>query len=795
MPEESASGGLGFSSGNRTAGLGFGSKGGLGAGSSSFGSKGGLGSTHSQNLAEMFGLSSTGASTPATPSDDKPTPSVFPSAFGASREKSFVRDDHSSTPKPLALDAKERAHFNKLQGTFGARMLAKMGWEAGHGLGVSGTGIVTPIENKLRPQKMGIAFKGFKERTEQSKREARRRGEVVSDDEDVKGQKAKAKRKEKERSDVWKKPKKVKTRVEHKTYEEILEEAGELPPSSSLGQIIDATGAVPKEVSSLADVSINNWAPYNDLNRIPEVRHNVRLISDACKTDLDGLAREARALEERKKFAVSEDTRLRKKVADEAELIARLQKIQLVANDINAKSKELSSVYEVSLDPFSPLFYTLISEFSVEFEKYRLDEIVVAAIAPSVQRMAASWNPLKDPTAFISTFRIWSQALRVRTEEEKPPETQKPMSPFESLLWNVWLPRVRSAINNDWSPHDPQPVLKLYEAWCTFLPPFIRDNILDQLILPKVQKAIADWNPKRDHVSLQSILFPWLPHLGLRLEDALGDARRKVKSILRSWTVGDPVSDDLAAWRDVFDAKDWDLMMLKYVVPKLSATLRVDLRINPRDQKMETIERVLAWSKLIRLSVYTQMLEAEFFPKWLDVLHIWLIQPRVSFEEVAQWYRFWKDSFPENLQGLRGFTRGLDLMNEAIKLGSDAPLRLRRPDFRAEIAAAEATKVAAQIIGKQPARPSARVQEITFRAIVEEYAAENNLLFVPAGKAHELSRLPLYRVSRTADGKGGILVYVLDDAVWASPEGAGHENEMFKAITLEDMVTRANMAV
>lgn len=74
-------------------------------------------------------------------------------------------------------------------------------------------------------------------------------------------------------------------------------------------------------------------------------------------------------------------------------------------------------MYEVSLEPFSPLFYGLVDQFTREFERYRLDEIVVAAIAPIVRRMVASWNPLEDPTAFVSTFRTWRRALRVNTEE------------------------------------------------------------------------------------------------------------------------------------------------------------------------------------------------------------------------------------------------------------------------------------------------------------------------------------------------------------------------------------------
>ncbi|KAJ7463399.1 GC-rich sequence DNA-binding factor-like protein-domain-containing protein [Mycena galericulata] len=791
-----------------------------GASSSATFSKGGLGSAFAKSGMAAF---SKGGDEPSAPSPALPKGGIgsrapptseeeFPAAFGTRSKPSFVRD----SPRPATpLSSAEQAHFNKIQGTIGARLLAKMGWQTGTGLGAAGEGIVTPVESKLRPQKMGMGFRGFKEKTKQSEIEdARRRGEVIPDD-DAPGAR-RARRKEKEaqekRSDIWKRPKKVKTKVEHKTYEQILAEAGqEMPALSSIGQIIDATGAVPREVSSLADVSMNSWSPSNDPTRIPEVRHNIRLIAESCKTDLDGLAREAKALDERKKWVAHEDARLRRKVEEEADLIARLQQVQIVAGEIDAKSKELASVYEASLEPFSPLFYKLVDQFSREFEKYRLDEVVVAAIAPLVRRMVATWDPLEAPMVFLSTFRSWRRALRVNTTEEKPAQTQidvygsktvavapmdieKPMTPFESLLWNVWLPKVRTSINNDWSPQTPQPAVKLYEAWSSFLPPFIRDNLLDQLILPKVKKAVADWNPKRATVALQSIVFPWLPHLGLRMEDVLGDAQRKVKSMLRSWNPGDDLPTDFAEWREVFATAEWDAMLLKYIVPKLGASLRVEFRINPRDQVMTPLTNVLLWADIIRPSIFSQILETEFFPKWLDVLHVWLIQPKVSFEEVAQWYSSWKGSFPEKVQNMagvaRGFTRGLQLMNKAIELGPDAPARLPRPDFRAEQAMASAPNTPVRNgTPRAPPRPSARTQEITFRSIVEDFAASHNLLFIPTGRAHELSRMPLFRVSLTADGKGGILVYILDDAVWAAIGDDG----AYRAISLEDMVLRANM--
>lgn len=75
--------------------------------------------------------------------------------------------------------------------------------------------------------------------------------------------------------------------------------------------------------------------------------------------------------------------------------------------------------------------------------------------------------------------------------------------------------------------------------------------MLDQLILPKMSSAVSNWNPKKSKVSLQSIVFPWLPHLGLRIDHVTDEARRKLKGILRSWSVEDDIPEDLLGWKDV----------------------------------------------------------------------------------------------------------------------------------------------------------------------------------------------------------------------------------------------------
>lgn len=117
---------------------------------------------------------------------------------------------------------------------------------------------------------------------------------------------------------------------------------------------------------------------------------------------------------------------------------------------------------------------------------------------------------------------------------------------------------------------DADPAIQFYEAWSNILPPFIRDNLLDQLILPKVQKGIAEWHPRTSGPALRTIVFPWLPHFALRIEELLGEAKRKVKLLLKTWTVTDGLPEDLIVWKNVSEARQgytW-----KLTIPRFLAT-------------------------------------------------------------------------------------------------------------------------------------------------------------------------------------------------------------------------------
>lgn len=83
-------------------------------------------------------------------------------------------------------------------------------------------------------------------------------------------------------------------------------------------------------------------------------------------------------------------------------MIARLQQVHLVVDDIKVQAKELAMMDGATLEPFAPHFEKLLSQFPQEFDRYRLDSIVVAATAPVVS--LSSSLPYLSPT--VSEVRL-----------------------------------------------------------------------------------------------------------------------------------------------------------------------------------------------------------------------------------------------------------------------------------------------------------------------------------------------------------------------------------------------------
>ncbi|KAF9089197.1 hypothetical protein BGX29_012171 [Mortierella sp. GBA35] len=720
---------------------------------------------------------------------------------------------------------KDYGAFSAKGSGFGLKMLEKMGWKKGYGLGAGGSGIVEPIQTKLRPVKMGIGFKGFKEKTDQDRAEEKRRGIVVSSDEEEQPGKRKPKgdrKKDSEpeaKADGWKKTSNRSSRkgpkIEYKTASEIQQEieSGDLPMTQVQPQkILDMTGKTVRELTSASQI---RTAVAMSHERFPELRHNLELMADISTTDLEQVARTQKSDHVRIQVLAKEGVRIQQQVDKDEFDLERLAKIMTITDQCSRIADEIRhstsdttgaaavemqealivKAFQEPFDLFSGLYYD-------EYEMYQLDQVVIAAIQDAFKKLFKDWDVLKNPTRGAGLFRKWQKLFKtskvIYTQnwasenidgdgngfyggKSSMPDA---MTAYESLLHHHWLPKVRSALNNAWDPRDCDPVIELLDAWAPpVLPLFMQDNIVTQLILPKLHKEIEKWSP-RDSLMLHTWIHPWLPILGQpRMDQELfGDVRRKLSSALVGWQVLDPSAlTVLSPWKGVFEAADMELLLLRSVLPKLIEGLG-SFEVNPRDQKIEILQAVLPWYSFFPSTTFSSLLVNEFFPKWHQVLYLWLTHPSTTdLDQISQWYQWWKSLFPAELlqeTGVAtGFRQGLDMINQfmaGLKIMAPADVAQAQAQAQSKGKAGTATNGASLDSFGRLQTKKHLVQSVSFKDLVQDYATQNSLLFVMTKLSHERSGRPLYRLGGNSTGTaGGILVHLTEEVAFVKAEDTG----------------------
>ena len=716
---------------------------------------------------------------------DKSSPSFARSRFAE-------RNGSSSTKKSAAGDT--------LHTGIGARMLAAMGYKKGSGLGSGGQGMLNPIETKLRPTKMGLG--GIKEKTEQAKAEAKRRGEVVSeDDEEEYSKSGQRRRKGKLRGEGSGGGSEVSTprprKPKYRTAAEISQDSGVgLHIPSTLQKIVDMTG---REAKVLASASSGlSMATTQEQIQLDEEHR----ISEMARNEVESFASEWKSLQDQKKYADLQESSLIRDIDSLGENIDRLQALVEQLQGLQAATNntdQRSEIYNLLSNNLERLQF----EYREEILLYSLDDATVGALVKSFRQSMVDWNPLEDSAGLSHYLSRWRQILRIRSRADidreiaagiiSVPTTKAVATSYENLIHAAWLPRVRNAIQSQWDPHEPSPLLDILDAWLPVLPAFITVNLLDQVILPKIKVAVSEWNPrlsKKRRVPPPHIwVFPWLPYLGNSMSDLVDDIKRKFAIVLSDWKVFDGVIQGIEAWREIFEKGDLESLLLKNILPKLALTLRDELIIDPSDQDLEPLGQVLQWRNSFRKSTFVGLLESEFWNKWLRTLHYWLTSENANFGEISQWYQSWQNVFPEDLRNLpgiqKGFAKGLNMMNDALELG-DRVRELEMPHTEVIVTESKTKKTSLptkRAIPQQSTQPA----EITFKDIVEDFCASHDLLLIPLRRAHDQTGFPLWRITASPSGTGGVFCYFHGDVIFVRRPPIGDQPELWQPLVLEDL--------
>lgn len=669
----------------------------------------------------------------------------------------------------------------------GQKLLQKMGYVPGRGLGKNAQGIINPIEAKQRKGKGAVGAYGS-ERTTQSLQDF-----PVADSEEEAEEEF-----QKELSQWRKDPSgsKKKPKYSYKTVEE-LKAKGRVSkkltaPQKELSQVkvIDMTGREQKVYYSYSQISHKHSVPDEGVPllaqlpptagkearmpgfALPELEHNLQLLIERTEQEI---IQSDRQLQYERDMVVSLSHELEKTaevLAHEERVISNLSKVLALVEECERRMQP-HGTDPLTLDECARIFETLQDKY---YEEYRLADradLAVAIVYPLVKDYFKDWHPLEDGSYGTQIISKWKSLLE---NDQLLSHSSQDLSSdaFHRLMWEVWMPFVRNVVAQ-WQPRNCEPMVDFLDSWAHIIPVWILDNILDQLIFPKLQKEVDNWNPLTDTVPIHSWIHPWLPLMQARLEPLCSPVRSKLSSALQKWHPSDASAKlILQPWKEVLTPGSWEAFMLRNIVPKLGMCLG-ELVINPHQQHMDAFYWVMDWEGMISVSSLVGLLEKHFFPKWLQVLCSWLSNSP-NYEEITKWYLGWKSMFSDQVLAHPSvkdkFNEALDIMNRAVSSNVGAYMQPgareniaylthteRRKDFQYEAMQErrEAENMAQRGIGV-----AASSVPMNFKDLIETKAEEHNIVFMPViGKRHEGKQLYTF---------GRIVIYIDRGVVFVQGE-------------------------
>ncbi|KAK5635925.1 hypothetical protein RRF57_011637 [Xylaria bambusicola] len=705
----------------------------------------------------------------------------------------------SQTPIPSAFGGGSKSKSK----SFAARMMAKMGYVEGQGLGANAQGRASIIEPTLRPQGnvgLGTVREKSQQELKEEKRQARLRGEDVLDSDEER----KAKRERKKRTGAGESgsgsgvstPRRSKTK--YMTVGDVRKAAPGLHIPEAFAPILDMTRPDQRLLTSRSGLLTPTAGAAGTSSTEVVEQTEARKAARQVQGTLAACVEEWKALEERKAWLDMEVLQRQQEVEERESEFSLLQAFSLLLGDISQATRDqqwdpvISGLQKVEAEALGP----------GSDHNEVLASIAVAVIHPFLATAIQGWQPLEDPNLgnFVTDISKIRKLVGIQPGAAKRGIIAKwthnevddssclhvrSTTPYESMIYKLVFPKLVTTISQTWNVHDATPLLTVLEKWEPLFPAFVRSQLLEQ-VARKLEGAISSWRPKNERSTPPHLwIFPWLQylppyHLEPKGTGVVSEIRRKFRQTIDSWQFDKGVVPGLKNWQDVLRPSrahdQWKPLVMHHILPSMGRYIRTNFRVNPGDQEpyLKMLQGIMKWTDIISSSLVGEVVVQEVFPMWHDVLHQWLTSDEVNYEEVGAWFEWWQnDVLPPAIASLDNIKaelqRGAVMIEKALELGDTAKHLLPRAGTGRTARKSRPSRPNREQQKKsEPTVPAPAPEPVepTFREEIEAWCLENDLQFIPVHKTNELGH-HYFRLTARLDGKGGVLAYFSGENVLA----------------------------
>ena len=724
---------------------------------------------------------------------------------------------------------KNFATFEKHTKGFGLKMLQKMGYREGEGLGKDGRGISRPVEAAVRPA--GVGLGAISESKKNQRIEAELHGKEFVDEAEESGSSKRSRRLKQSEAEKladqkqWRRqPSTAKPKRKFQTVAEILakqrgtggdgdddgDEDEDEVGRPAVTKVLDMRGPETRVLSSLDEVGAEGPREGEPVLLGQEFLHNLNLHLDLSRTNVQSADRRKSTEQQRLKLLQGDAASLGERVNAGKAQLQRFRDFEALLGRLEGRVDSASG--SLRPDEVLQMFQELgARKYAQEFAMFGVAQVAPAVVTPVLKQQMASWSPLNDPDMAIDLLTQW-QPLLIDPSVANPVLRRQNSIAFDLLAEQLVVRRLQEALTNDWDVYDAGPCLRLIEGLkgkgtrrqVALISDGAMADLLQVVIYPKLKRAVEAWSPSDDSRNAGRWFTPWLSHLPQELADLMPSIRRKLVQFLASALGGGGTEHAsryqqiVAPWLEYFEGKARDSL-----VTQIAGCLALQLRsveINPQNQTIEStdiMESVLSWQKLLPEPHLSCLLRGEFFPKWKRILFQWVrVTESEANESLVIWYRGWKDFIFKHIDPdpwLRAeFGHALDLMYQGRKL-SKKDFEALRPASADEVSyqtvfqdylshAAQARRPPPEEPEPAPAESATGLSSgsvkssetlIAFKDVVDAFAQEQGVPFMIKNRMHDGKQLYSF---------GGITIYLdMDVAHVERTKGS------WGAISLEDL--------